>query len=353
MKGFFLYLIIIPALGFSAARDSVYYRPDHPSIRITGRVDRSNPLLPRFWAPGVYVEFGFQGSYCILEIRDEERWGKSHNYLEIKIDQDPPFRIQTKSAENRILIANGLKNGPHQVLVCKNTEAEIGYLELQAIVCEKILAPPPAPKRSIEFYGNSITCGMGNDPSAVPCNTRDWFDQHNAFMAYGPLLARNLGASWQLTSVSGIGLMHSCCNKNTVMPDVYDKINLAENKLSWNFSRYQPDLVTVCLGQNDGVQDSATFCKAYVDFMLQLRKKYPKSRLLMLNSPMADDRLEVFLRSAITTTLNEIRRRGDKKISAYFFDKKYRGGCDAHPSGTEHLEMATLLEAEIRLLMNW
>src|SRR5690606_17269343 len=116
----------------------------------------------------------------------------------------------------------------------------------------------------IEFIGNSITCGMGNDASAIACNTREWYDQHNAYMAYGPLTARKLNARWQLTAESGIGLIHSCCNKKTTMPQVFDKINVADDTIAWDFSRYQPDVVTVCLGQNDGIQDSTAFCNAYV-----------------------------------------------------------------------------------------
>lgn len=78
-------------------------------------------------------------------------------------------------------------------------------------------------------------------------------------MSYGPVTARMLDAQWMLSSVSGIGLMHSCCDMDIVMPDVYDKLNMRENKYRWNFAHYQPDVVTVALGQNDGIQDSAAF----------------------------------------------------------------------------------------------
>ena len=67
----------------------------------------------------------------------------------------------------------------------------------------------PKPVRRMEFIGNSITCGTGSDQSVVPCDKGVWQDQHNAYLSYGPAVARSFNAQWQLSAVSGIGLMHS------------------------------------------------------------------------------------------------------------------------------------------------
>ena len=45
----------------------------------------------------------------------------------------------------------------------------------------------------IEFIGNSITCGAAADVSEVPCGSGVDYDQHNAYYAYGPRVARMLG----------------------------------------------------------------------------------------------------------------------------------------------------------------
>src|SRR4029077_4929292 len=132
------------------------------------------------------------------------------------------------------------------------------------IRCAKLVKPPSKRIRKIEFIGNSITCGTGSDLSEIPCGKGKWQDQHNAYMSYGAVTARTLGAQYHLSAVSGIGLMHSCCNMNIIMPQVFDKISMRNDTIKWDFKMYQPNVVTVCLGQNDGIQDSATFCKNYI-----------------------------------------------------------------------------------------
>jgi len=337
----------------SVNSDSSFFRADHPNIQFTGRVDFSDVTKPTFWAPGVYISIRFNGTYCVAELNDEERWGKSHNYIEIKVDDQPAYRIQTKGKNNRIVLASGLKKGNHSMVICKNTEAEIGYLQLVGFTCKKLLSPPKKLLRKIEFIGNSITCGMGNDDSAVPCNSKEWYDQHNAYMAYGPLTARNLKAQWQLSSVSGIGLIHSCCNKTSVMPQVFDKINMTENTLLWNFKNYQPDVLTVCLGQNDGIQDSTAFCNAYIKFLTSIRSYYPKTRIVLLSSPMAGPGLDSVLKKYILAVKLSMLISGDKKVTSYFFSKRYYKGCDSHPNAEEHREMAKELSLFLQKRMNW
>ena len=109
-------------------------------------------------------------------------------------------------------------------------------------------------KKKIEWIGDSITCGFGNDESDLPCGEGQWFDQHNAYLAYGPVLSRKLGVDFLLSSISGNGMYRNWNSENseeTVLPDVYN--NLYQNKdNSKPFSTdFQPNLVSICLGTND------------------------------------------------------------------------------------------------------
>lgn len=337
----------------AGSHDSVFYKADHPGIGYTGRIDFTQPGKPKFWAPGVYMTIHFKGSYCILLLNDEERWGKSHNYIEVMIDGGPSRRIQTKGRENRILLAEGLKKGRHTVVICKNTEANIGYLEPVGIICEKLLKLPEKPKRKIEFIGDSITCGMGIDEGGISCGKGEWYDQHSAWLAYGPMTARGLHAQWQLSSVSGIGLIHSCCKHTILMPGVFDKINMYNDSIPWDFNRYQPDVVTVCLGQNDGIQDSVAFCSAYTAFVNRLRNYYPAAQIVLLNSPMAGPQLNTVLVRYILAVKESLAIQGDKKVANFFFTKQYNKGCDAHPGRDDHREMSADLTRFLKQLMNW
>lgn len=333
--------------------DSIRYPAGHDYIKIIGRADRSNTAEPRFWASGVYMTIRFKGSYCVLEIKDEEKWGKSHNYLHIIIDNTNPVRIQTKSSFNRIVLANGLPDGEHEIVVCKDTEASIGFLQPSTVICEQLLPARKAPKRKIEFIGNSITCGMGNYDADIKCGAGEWYDQHSAYMAYGPQTARLLNTQWQLTSESGIGLIKSCCDKKNVMPQIFDKTNIATEGITWDFKQYQPDVVTLCLGQNDGIQDSAAFCSAYISFLQTIRRQYRRAEIILLTSPMADKPLDSTLRRYITAVEQTLHKLGDKRVSHYFFQNRYTGGCSYHPNLQEHTAMAAELSAYIRKKMRW
>jgi len=343
---------------FTVKTDSVYSGSHHKKftaanalIQFTGRIDFTNKALPRFWAPGVYITLKFKGSSVTSVINDQELWGKNHNYLEIILDNEK-MRIQTKYKTNYISIFN-LSNTVHTLTVCKNTESNIGYIEFGGVYCDALLTPAPKPKHKIECIGNSITCGTGSDMSAVDCGKGVWQDQHNAYMAYGPVTARALNAQWHLSAVSGIGLLRSCCNMNIIMPPVFNKIDMRGDSLLWDFKKYQPDVVTVCLGQNDGVQDSAVFTNAYIDFIKQLRSDYPKAQIVLLTSPMANENLKSFLKKQIAAVVNYFIAAGDKKVSHYFFSRSFNSGCDSHPSLAEHQLIAEELTGYLKKLMKW
>jgi hypothetical protein len=354
-----MYLISFAAILFCQyepllAKATVnYYGARDPRIQYTGRIDFSNPDLPRFYASGVYITLAFSGNTCEISLNDELLYEKNHNYVSIIIDDQPVKRIKLTAAKNVLKLGENLSKGTHLLRICKGTESGIGFLEFVGIRCEKLLTPQHKPLRKIEFIGNSITSGTGSDLT-IPCgSTADWYDQHNAYMSYGPLTARSLNAQWHLTSVSGIGLMQSCCKMKITMPDVYDKINLRENTLDWDFSKYQPDVVTICLGQNDGIQDSVLFCGAYVSFLNKLKAAYPKTSLICITSPMADDKLLAVQKRYINGVVSYMNAAGSKNVHAFFFSQHWKGGCGGHPNLAEHKNIATELSVAIKKIKNW
>ena len=333
--------------------DTTLFEADNPNFQYTGRIDFSNKKAPRFWSPGVYIKAHFTGTTCELLVNDQVLWGKNHNYIAIQIDDQPPFKIQTTGFFNTILVAKDLSPGTHTIVICKNTESNIGWLEFVGLKCESLLPLSETPTRKIEFIGNSITCGTGSDQSEVPCGKGVWQDQHNAYLSYGPLVARSLNARWSLSAVSGIGLVRSCCGISITMPQVYDKIDLRGDSLQWDFKRYQPDVVTVCLGQNDGILDSMVFCGAYIKFIASLRTYYPTAQIILLNSPMGDEALTAAHRKYLTGIVEAVNHAGDTKVDRYFYVRRYHRGCDSHPNLEEHALMANELTDFIKMKMNW
>ncbi|SFS74333.1 SGNH/GDSL hydrolase family protein [Mucilaginibacter polytrichastri] len=356
----YLCLLLCLAVCFTQAKSKtnvksnlVVFAANNPKIQYTGRIDFTNPLKPRFWSPAVYVQARFKGTSCTIMLNDEVLYGTTHNYIEVVIDNQKPVRLQTNGKTNVIKAAENLPYGVHTITICKDTESGIGYLEFTGIKCAELLSLPAKPSRKIEYIGDSITCGSSMDMTAIACGKGTWYDQHNAYMSYGPLTSRALNAQYVLSSVSGIGLIHSCCDMKIQMPQVFDKINMRTDSIKWNFTQYQPDVVTVCLGQNDGIQDSTAYCSAYVKFIGDIRMHYPKADIVCLTSPMGDSTLTPVLKKYITSINNYVNHAGDEKVTHYFFSKRYFHGCGTHPDMAEHREIAEELTVYLKQLKNW
>lgn len=334
------------------ADDVKLYKASDKNFQYVGRVDFTNKDLPKFWNPGVYIKAKFSGTSCEIDMNDQQS-ETNMNYISVQIDDMPVKRIELKSKVNTLMIAEGLEDKPHNITICKTTEAGNGYLEFVGLKVAKLNKPDPLPKRKVEFFGDSITSGTGSDVSEFPCNTPHWYDQHNAYMSYGPLTARALNAQWQLTAIAGIGLTKSCCKMNVIMPDVYNKMDVREGKGEYDMNLYKPDVLTICLGQNDGIVDSVKFCAAYVNLIGSLRAAYPKTTMVCLTSPMANDKLTKVQKNYLAGVIDAVNKAGDKKVYKYYFTKHWNAGCGGHPSIAQHQEIADELTAFIKQTMNW
>ncbi len=328
------------------------YEADNVNYQYTGRIDFTYPKQPKFWSSGVYIETKFTGTICDVEIADERLMGWL-NYIDVVVD-GVAERIKITDYENVIRVAEGLEDTEHSLLISKDTEAFVGYLEFIGIRAKSIASPDPKPSRKIEFIGDSITCGAGMDASETSCDEGYYFDKYRSYLSYGPVTARALNAQWHITSESGIGLMHSCCNKTTVMPQVWDKLNVNDiNSATWDHELYLPDVVTILLGYNDGIQDATLFCNAYISFIRDIRDHYPDSQIVCLMMPSDDAMLNDTLEKNIDTVVKQINDNGDKKVSSYFFTQSYVNGCGLHPDIDEHQAIADELVEYLEIKMHW
>jgi hypothetical protein len=358
-NGFYDYMVTADNGTTKKYRIYVYYAKigaENPDFQYYGRIDFTNPAKPRFWASGVYIKAKFSGTYCSVVLNDENLWSNYHNYIEIAIDNNTPVKMQTTGMTNNIKVADNLAVGEHTITICKDNESGIGYLEFVGLRVAELLPLPPKPTRKIEVIGNSIACGAKSDVSNVACGAGEWYSNDNAYYSYGAEVARRLDAQYHLSSVSGIGLIHSCCDMTDTMPGVYGNISFNQinnGKKAWDFTRYIPDVVTISLGQNDGVQDSVKFCSAYVNFIGVIRGNYPDAQIICLTSPMGDATLTNVLKKYLTGIVNYLNTNGDAKVHKFYFSRSWNGGCDSHPTVAQHQDIAGELETEIKTVMGW
>lgn len=325
----------------TSTQEKVGFIPTKEKVRFVGRFDFAGK--PKVWAPGAYIEFWFKGTNCSLEIEDDPAFN-SHNYIEIQVDELSVRRVKLEETKNLISVLKSAKNKLHHVYIVKCTEAGIGSISFGKIYCEKLIKPRKKHKLLYEFIGDSMTCGNGAD-SSTPLDVRgEWYEQHDAFQSYGPTLSRLNNADWMLSSVSGFGLTRSCCGNDETIPEVYDFADLGGQEYRYNWKKHQPDIVFICLGQNDGLQKQDKYCFDYVGFVRRIKKANPNAQIICLDSPMAKTKLKKHLDTCILAAVNTLQKQYGNSIHSYFFKKRYYHGRLKHPNISEHKQMALEIE---------
>ena len=151
------------------------------------------------------VSFNFTGNECSISLQSVDSW-EHHNYVSLVLDGKyiGKLRIEKGAAQSfPIKITSNKKE--HTLEIYKTTEAHSGGI-LFAGTTAKLTSISSKKKKKIEFIGDSITCGAASDPSDVPCDKGEYFDHHNGYYAYGPVLSREIGVDYLMSSVSGIGM---------------------------------------------------------------------------------------------------------------------------------------------------
>jgi lysophospholipase L1-like esterase len=336
-----------------------------------GRIDFTRPAALRFAYTGVSIRFRFEGSTCILHLKNKstakDNEGNFYkNYYTVLVDNEKP-RLIAVSNEDEIIKLKGISKGIHEVVVFKRTEALVGEGIFEGVEIEKdkILLPVANKKsRKIEFIGNSITCGYGNEGSSKDCHFSP--ETENGYMTYGAITARQLNANYTAVAYSGKGMYRNYdeATSNT-MSLIYDRIFPdSTNSPKWDYKKWQPDVVVINLGTNDfakGIPDSIIFVNTYVNFLKRMRLYYPSATLLCIEGPMTNDTypqgIMAFtkVKNYIKASKNKMALIGDKNIHT-FFPNLQEGpdyGCDYHPTIKRHEKMADELSKVIKGLMKW
>lgn len=118
-------------------------------------------------------------------------------------------------------------------------------------------------------------------------------------------------------------------------------------------------MVVINLGTNDASTkgDPGTpYRNAYLDFVRNLRKKYPSTFFVLTIGPMLDGSNLTAIKGHIQAVIQTLGSEGDSKMSFLEFPVQVEAdgmGCDWHPSATTNAKMATLLVAELKTRLGW
>jgi lysophospholipase L1-like esterase len=276
------------------------------------------------------------------------------------------------------------------VQIIKDVQAMSGdpscSLQIHAIKADGEFLPVNEKPYKIEFIGDSITSGEGT-VGARP--EEDWIPAwFSAINNYTKMTADALNADYRVISQSGWGVLTSWDNNPAGnIPDYYEMVcgllagekNMALGAFKENdFGAWQPDVVVVNLGTNDGgafnspewkddlsgevhkqrlnedgsfnEEDLKAFENAVENFLIKIRKYNKNAHIVwaygMLGTPMMP---------AIYRAVDAyIEKSGDKKVSVFQLPNTTDEtiGARCHPGVLAHEKAAKELSSYIKEILS-
>lgn len=344
--------------------------PADPHIQYAGRISFANPERPAWNFPGIQIMAAFEGTSLRMIAKPQS------GYFMAQIDQAEPFKVAFRGERDSLVtLATALPEGRHLVRLMYVIEGYEFFPEFWGFVLDKgryLVEAPPFSSRKIEFIGNSITCGYGNEG----LNKFEHFDYatENHYYSYASIAARNLEAQHWVIARSGIGAYRNYDGPKTGNPESnmlvqYEYTGYAwgpelrkEYPLlaeKWDFNRYQPDVVCINLGTNDLSTpnfDLKLLKASYQKLLKMVRQHNPQSKIVLLIGPMLyNQELEIAVQ-LLNEIAAEAQAAGDKEVYRFdipHIDGEVFLGNDWHPNVYQDEKMANELTAYLRKLMNW
>ncbi|MBE0570375.1 MAG: endoglucanase [Ignavibacteriaceae bacterium] len=329
---------------------------DDENIEYIGRFDSSNPKSVRFDWSGVQIRTRFEGTSCSIKLKD------GNNDYNVFIDGRLHKVIRT-SSDTIYVLANGLPNKVHTLLITKRTEALFGIATFEGFILDGgkdlVKSIEIIKRRKIEFVGDSYFTGFGSEGDSPDCVFSR--ETENSYLSFGAQLARKLNADYSIVAISGSGVVKnygdSLRTSELPLPHYYNQACF-NGSLKWDFNRWQPDAVVVRLGRNDYWQKPhpkrEMFRTAYLRLIKNIRKHYPNTHIFALCSSLRKDPHCDYISSVV----NELNGKNkDKKIHFIKLDVKFNQqrdfGCEKHPNRFGHKKIADFLEPIIRKELGW
>lgn len=308
------------------------------------------------------VTYYFRGTQSSFKV---QATNNHHNYIVLEVDgkYEGRKKIETTATPFTVTAKEGIT---HKVTVYKATEASNDAVIF--LGAEGLLIPTPKQpaKKKIEFIGDSITCGMGNDIQEVPCGTGEWYDQHNAYYSYAPIAARELDADYLLSSVSGIGMYRNWNDehiKEAIMPDVYNNLYLNKDSSKPYDHQFKPEVTCIALGTNDFSDgdgknprlpfNEEKYVANYIAFVTNIYKYAPDTQVVLLNSPMVSgEKNETFIKCLTKVQRFFNGKKDHKTVKIFTFTAVTPHGCGYHPEIEDDKLMASQLAPFLKPLLN-
>ena len=318
--------------------------------------------------PNGHVLFSYPGTQAVVSFSGTslKMVVKPHSgYFMAQIDDAAPQKVSCMAETDSIIsLAESLSCGNHIARIMYAVEGYDLHPAFHGFIVDAgstLTDSPQQPARRIEFIGDSMTCGYGNedDDPKHPFS----YDTENHYHTYAAITARRLNAQHVVVARSGIGIYRNWGQplegSPDAMPAIYDRTLFYDSTYVWDYTRYTPQVVCINLGTNDTSQqryDTTRMSAAYKTFVEHVRAKYHEAKIVLLSGSMLSGKSLADVRAAMDKAVAALRSEGDNEV--YRFDMSPQDGslgygANYHPSLRQHERMATELTAFLRTLMQW
>ena len=320
-------------------------RPNHPLIRYEGRWDRSDSLHAKYSWPGTRITARFSGTSVGVRLNDNT------NYFNVFIDGKLHSIFHgAAEGEAEYALARGLADTVHTLRFSRRNITFGEPYTFAGILLDSnatLLPLPQQEKRKIEFIGDSFTAAESNEAlkQEVPWGAR--FPVTNIDWGFAAIIARHFRAEYITTCRSGSGMFCDWNGDRTgTIPARFDRALMEAPDPKWDFTRWVPDAVVICLGLNDhsglrdssgavSIEDANCFRIAYREFIDRIRWLYPGVKIVAVAA------FPEWIRTNVAQVVKDEKAAGHKDIFYATFDE-FKGGyvANGHPTVETHRKMA-------------
>ncbi len=323
-------------------QSAVRFVASDPAFRFEGRIDARDASSPVLIWQGTSVRADFEADAVTLCFGA----AKGVSFFDFEVDGAASvIAVNENSAPVQIRFPLPLSAGRHHLKLFKRSEADAGYVAFLGIelpACAKLHAPESMPpKRSLQFFGDSITVGACNEDGTVD----QWENlaTHNNALSYGALTAKALNAACRNASVSGIGIVEGYMPKRA--GQIWNKLYPEPDAPKSDERGWLPEVVFVNYGENDdsfsrnqNLNFPAGFADGYVALVQSMRETYPQAEIVLLLGGMFGGAKSELLRKAWTAAVQRLEA-ADARVQHYLFQH----WSETHPRVSDHQAMAAEL----------
>lgn len=297
--------------------------------------------------PSARFEAAFAGEAVLFKV------GTDDQILQLSVDGAPVGRL-VKPAPGLYRI-EGLANGRHLVRASVVNEMQAAPARFGGFFLEGGRALPlAAPRRQIEFIGDSHSVGYGDASNTRACpGDGVWMTTDNA-LAFGPLTAQRFGADRQVNAISGRGIVRNYDGMGgDTLPLAWPKALLGAAPAYAN-DDWRPQVVVINLGTNDfstplkagepwkdrqALRDD--YVATYARFVQAIRARQPQAFVILLAPPSAENEIA----AQVDRVAEQLKAGGETRLTVIPVGEMELTGCDWHPSARDQQGISDRLSA--------